>query len=105
VAQDDTPQFALIRAQTFSDTSGKTASVTRLYHSALDRLPDEGGLQYWVNDLWQGIPLQDVAASFVGSPEFTARFAASLTNAQYVDRIDETCWARPRGGRRGVLDK
>jgi hypothetical protein len=94
IAQDDTPQFTLIRAQVFSDTSGDTASVSRLYHSALGRLPDESGLQYWVNDLQQGYPLQDLAASFIGSPEFTARFGTDLTNAQYVERIYENVLGR-----------
>ena len=94
IRQDDTPQFMLIRGQVFSDTSNDTASIARLYHSALGRLPDEDGLQYWVNDLRQGYPLQDVAASFIGSPEFTARFGDSLTNAQYVDRIYENVLGR-----------
>ena len=61
---------------------------------SMRRLPDLGGLNYWVDDLRQGIPLQAVAASFVGSPEFTARFGDSLSNAQYVDRIYENVLGR-----------
>jgi len=42
------------------------------YWAILDRGPDAGGLQYWMNNLAQGVSRQSVLESFVHSTEFSS---------------------------------
>ncbi len=73
-----------IERLTFSDASisaeiapmlyGLESESARLYQAVFDRLPDNGGLLYWVNDMLQGNAIQNVANAFAGSDEFIARF-------------------------------
>jgi serralysin len=53
---------------------GLSGQAFRLYNAALDRLPDEPGLAYQTNALKQGLPLRELAANFMASPEFQTRF-------------------------------
>jgi serralysin len=43
----------------------------------LGRLPEQGGLRFWIDYLDTGASLSSAAARFAESPEFQARFAAS----------------------------
>lgn len=63
-----------------------TAALARLYDAVLDRAPDLAGLQTYRTALDQGYSLNDVAAVFVGSQEFTARYG-SLSNQQFVEQL------------------
>jgi Domain of unknown function (DUF4214)/RTX calcium-binding nonapeptide repeat (4 copies) len=70
------------------DANDPAARVVRLYEAALDRLPDQGGLNYWIGALQGGQPLSALASAFLGSPEFTARFGgASTTSVAFVDQL------------------
>lgn len=44
--------------------------VTVLYHTFFDREPDAPGLQYWVNNLQNGMSRQDVINGFINSIEW-----------------------------------
>lgn len=50
------------------------SAVARLYKAALDRDPDESGLNYWLGDYEQGSSLQNIAQGFVDSAEFKQNF-------------------------------
>jgi len=51
-------------------------SVGRLYTAAFGRIPDSGGLSYWVNQLDSNAMSQDdITGSFVNSNEFFDRFS------------------------------
>lgn len=50
------------------------ARVLRLYRAALERLPDEDGLRFWVGSLRDGASLTDLGKAFLESPEFSSRF-------------------------------
>ena len=64
------------------------AKVARLYEAALDRLPDQGGLNFWTKAVQNGEPLTGLANGFLASPEFQARFGgAALDNGAFVDRL------------------
>ena len=65
---------------------GSYAPVTRLYLATLGRFPDEGGLQFWVDQVLQGRPLEAIAGEFVGSAEFQATYG-SLDTAGFVQRV------------------
>lgn len=59
-----------------------------LYEAALDRVPDLGGLNYFVGDLRGGQSLQNVANSFYHSEEFRSQFD-ELDNISYVNQLYE----------------
>jgi len=59
-----------------------TAFVTRFYKLCLNRMPDEGGLNYWVGDLAAGTRTGAILANdFVFSTEFVNR---NLSNQDFV---------------------
>ncbi|MDL2325365.1 DUF4214 domain-containing protein [Ruminococcaceae bacterium OttesenSCG-928-A16] len=44
--------------------------VTRLYQTAMRRIPDASGLNHWLAAMAKGQTHQQVLDSFAGSPEF-----------------------------------
>jgi hypothetical protein len=77
------------------DADAAAARVARLYEAALDRLPDQGGLNFWIASAQDGHPLSALAAGFAGSGEFVARFgAAASDNGAYVDRLYQNVLGR-----------
>lgn len=60
--------------------------VFRLYQATLDRAPDLGGFVNWTARLGEGASYQEVAAGFVGSPEFVATYA-DLDNGDFVELL------------------
>ncbi|MCI0756128.1 DUF4214 domain-containing protein [Teichococcus vastitatis] len=56
------------------DENDPVAQITRLYQTALGRLPDSVGRENWTNLLLNGTPLSKLAEGFLGSDEFQARF-------------------------------
>jgi hypothetical protein len=60
--------------------SAADVQIAAFYQAVLGRVPDLPGLQYWEADLAKGDSLANIAAGFVTSGEFLARFpSASLT--------------------------
>ena len=49
--------------------------ILQLYLTAFNRMPDAGGLAYWVNDFRNGATLQDIAAGMAASEEFKNLYA------------------------------
>ena len=69
------------------DVNGVPAQVMRLYDTALDRLPDQPGLEAQIRAIQTGATtLQALANAFVASPEFTARYG-NLSNQQFVEQL------------------
>ena len=52
--------------------------VTDLYNTFFSRLPDAGGLTYWLGQLSSGMPRDNVMSSFLFSPEFTTTMNAAF---------------------------
>lgn len=65
---------------------GVAAQIIRLYDAVLDRPPDVPGLRYYIDVMRAGTSLADVAAGFLNSPEFVARFGG-LSNADLVTAL------------------
>jgi hypothetical protein len=59
------------------DADDHAVEAARLYQAVLGRLPEQGGLRFWIDYLDTGASLSSAAARFAESPEFQARFAAS----------------------------
>jgi hypothetical protein len=62
------------------------APVSRLYLAALRRVPDQPGLDNWVNYVRAGTSLQVMADAFAASQEFTNRYGA-MSNGEYVAQL------------------
>ena len=69
------------------DADDPAAQVTRLYEAALDRLPEQGGLNAWIHAVQHGQPLSKIAAGFLGSTEFQSRFGAMHDSGAFVDQL------------------
>jgi hypothetical protein len=62
------------------------AEAYRLYQAALDRTPDQGGLSFWSSALKSGTTPDQVAQSFIGSPEFQQKYG-SLSASDFVSQL------------------
>jgi hypothetical protein len=65
-------------------------AVYRLYQAAFDRVPDTGGLRYWIDALDDHAgDLGWVAASFIASDEFQDTYGSpgTLSDASFVDLL------------------
>jgi hypothetical protein len=71
----------------FDVASSTAPAAYRLYGGAFDRTPDEGGFRFWTSTLDRNVSLHAVATEFISSPEFIARYGASLSNAAFVDAL------------------
>ena len=69
------------------DTQGPIGEVYRLYQAAFNREPDLAGFGYWINTRENGVGLQTVADSFVGSAEFADLYGANSSNSTFVTAL------------------
>ncbi|MDR5900443.1 DUF4214 domain-containing protein [Halomonas vilamensis] len=56
-------------------------NIALLYEAALDRMPDIGGLNYWIEQAAAGLSTAQIANSFIDSREFQERYDASTDEA------------------------
>ncbi|MEJ7844817.1 MAG: DUF4214 domain-containing protein [Acidimicrobiales bacterium] len=81
-----TPASLVTALLTSGESNALVAPVARLYEAYFLRLPDPGGLDYWVSYMRRGASLAQVSAAFAGSPEFVARYGA-LSPSGFVDLV------------------
>lgn len=72
---------------TSSATVAGTHSISRLYLSALDRLPDQAGLNSWTDASRNGMTLEEIANGFVASTEFSNRYGGNLSDAGFITQL------------------
>lgn len=65
---------------------GLSSPVARLYFAFFQRIPDYGGLTYWISRFRGGESLDAIANYFAASPEFAQAYGA-LDNTQFVARV------------------
>lgn len=78
-----------------TDANGIAGKAYRIYQAAFDRVPDSGGVGYWMSVMDGGSELSTVAAGFVGSAEYKALYPVSLTNTELVGRYYQNILGRP----------
>lgn len=72
----------------------------RFYNALFDRLPDDDGLNYWVNDLISasngggGNSIQGAAQAFTDSQEFQNLYGASVDNYQFINLLYQNILGR-----------
>ena len=71
----------------------RSRAVARLYTAVLGRLPDTGGLEYWVAQRASGVSFQEIARQMTGSSEFRTTYGP-LTNTQFVNLVYENVLGR-----------
>ncbi len=69
------------------DVAGTAGQAYRIYQAAFNRAPDAAGLGYWISVMDSGATLNNIAQSFVDSPEFKALYGTNPTNAQVVAKM------------------
>jgi YD repeat-containing protein len=69
------------------DISGNAGQAYRIYQAAFNRVPDNGGLKFWIQQMDNGMSLRDVAAGFVYSAEFRALYGDNPTNAEFLTKL------------------
>jgi len=94
--RDGFTQLINVNRLSFTDTNvaldiGPTqtaGSVYMLYQATFNRTPDAAGLGYWIAQVDKGANIiTTVAATFVTSPEFVAKYGTNPSNASYVDNL------------------
>lgn len=75
-------------------TDNDYQQVAALYDAFAGRLPDLGGLNYWVGQVKGGMSIEQVADSFVKSQEFFEN-TNGFSSSQLVDFIYESALDRP----------
>ena len=60
--------------------------VIRLYWAFFERLPDQGGLDYWVNKKSGGMTLKQIATSFAKSSEFKNKYGP-LSDTAFITLV------------------
>lgn len=76
----------LIAANVGTATWDVRAPVIRLFRAYFGRLPDLGGLDYWVGKSRAGTRLAAISSSFAASNEFKTKYG-TLSNRAFVTRI------------------
>jgi len=69
------------------DIDGNGGKAYRVYQAAFDRLPDAGGVGFWMYALDNGTSLVDIAAGFMASPEFIGMYGANPSTTDFVSKL------------------
>ncbi|MCX7273047.1 MAG: Ig-like domain-containing protein [Burkholderiales bacterium] len=69
------------------DINGTGGQAYRLYQAAFDRVPDEGGVGFWMYYIDRGFSLVDAAANFMTSAEFRGLYGDNPTNEQFMNLL------------------
>lgn len=94
-ARDGTDTLYQVQRLKFSDAivafdiaKGEIAGEAyRLYKAAFDRVPDIGGLSFWINALDNGVSLLSVAKDFNTSAEFQKLYGANVSDRDYLTKL------------------
>lgn len=75
---------AFIQSHEFS---GSVTPVALLYYTALGRIPDASGLQYWVSQYQAGVSLGSIGNGFVESAEFKNTYGSTISNSEFLNLL------------------
>ena len=81
---------AFLDSPEFSD---KVGHIALLYYTALGRVPDASGLQYWRAQAQNGTSLSDISEAFVSSDEFQSKYV-NLSTSTFLDQLYLTTFHR-----------
>jgi hypothetical protein len=87
------PGDLVANLRTQPDALNNVDPVVRLYSAYFLRVPDPGGLAYWIGRKRTGTLLATISSTFAGSQEFKTRYGA-LTNRQFVELVYQNVLGR-----------
>lgn len=61
--------------------------ISRLYYAAFGRVPDAGGLSFWLAQAKKGQSISSIANDFIRSTEFQTLYGKTTTDAAFVDLL------------------
>jgi alpha-tubulin suppressor-like RCC1 family protein len=93
-ARTKTPADLVVALRRSAENTTNVDPVARPYRAYFLRVPDKGGLTYWVRVRRTGRTLIRISNTFVASSEFTNRYG-SLTNRQFVELVYQNVLGRP----------
>lgn len=70
-----------------SEIMGAPTQLAGVYHAALGRQPDSGGIQFWNAILNSGGGLSQIAQQMIGSPEFKQKYPAATSVEGVIGQI------------------
>jgi hypothetical protein len=80
----DTNRNALVASLVRSPwVDDRSAAAVRLYLTYFGRIPDHAGIQYWFDQMDDGMNLRTISARFSGTPEFKSKYG-DITDEQFV---------------------
>ena len=72
-----------------TDRGEIAGSAYRTYEAAFNRMPDNAGLRYWIEQMDNGLSLDRVAEGFTQSSEFFAVYGTNVANRSFVQTLYE----------------
>lgn len=69
------------------DVNGNGGMSYRLYQAAFNRIPDTGGLGFWMQGMDGGLDISTMAQSFMNSQEFILTYGSNLSTQQFVTNL------------------
>jgi len=69
------------------DGEGAAGQAYRLYQAAFNRVPDQQGLGFWIDQMDHGMTRQKAAEYFLASPEGQKLYGAAPSNADLVNSL------------------
>lgn len=68
---------------------GDVSEIALLYEAALDRIPDIGGFNFWIDVFEGGQSFKDIAFQFLDNPEFQQKFGDvdTLSPEEFVNQL------------------
>ncbi|MES2127671.1 MAG: Ig-like domain-containing protein [Pseudomonadota bacterium] len=66
--------------------SGLVQSVSSLYYTAFGRIPDSGGLAFWLHQAQSGMALDTISTAFTASGEYQQRYSGN-SDAGFIDLL------------------
>lgn len=67
--------------------ASQISDLTKLYIASFNRAPDALGLDYWGSRFYDGMKLQDIAASFFVQPEAAAAYPVGQSTQTFVTQV------------------
>ena len=81
-----TPAGMIATLATSQESALLVDPVNRLYWGYFDRVPDAGGVNYWVTLIRSGTTLGQISARFSTAPEFLGRYG-NVRDDQFIDLV------------------
>ena len=102
----DTQQNLLIGADAATISPAQLNSLTEIYIAYFNRVPEAGGLDYWINQLRGGMGLNAIGSSFYAAAvsfSSVTGYSSSMSDADFITKIYQNVLGRSSPDAAGLL--